>query len=220
VPQVIRRGGDDRAQLVARLGAGPGSAALHDPQQAQRLDRPVVRLRGRRRLTGEHRPSRGDRIDDIGLPVPAADLPVRPGHLDDPHLVLGQVPGQRGSVAARFLDPDREQHTERPHPAQQPPIAGRRSREAPRAEHAAEVVHGRRHMIVQMCVDAARDRTWSGVIVVMSALLVAGQGRARRGRRRTGQGRACSRRLLLGHSPKVRARCSPARSTNRLEGSH
>jgi hypothetical protein len=44
--------------------------------------------------------------------------------------------------------------------------------------------------------------------------------RARRGRRRTGQGRACSRRLLLGHSPKVRARCSPAGSTNRLEGSH
>ena len=66
-------------------------AALHDLQQAQRLDRPVVRLRGGRRLTGQHRPSGGDRVDNIGLPVAAADLPVRPGHLD--HLARRRRPG-------------------------------------------------------------------------------------------------------------------------------
>ena len=32
-------------------------------------------------------------------------------------------------------------------------------------------------------------------------------------------GRTCWRRLLLGHSVEVRARCPPARSTNRLQGS-
>jgi hypothetical protein len=59
----------------------------------------------------------------------------------------------------------------------------------------------------------------SGVIAVMSALLVVGQGRARCGRCRTGQGRACCRRLLLGRSVEARARWVPARPTNRLEGS-
>ena len=59
----------------------------------------------------------------------------------------------------------------------------------------------------------------SGAIVVMSALLVVGQGRARCGRRRTGQGRACCCRLLLGHYVEARARWTPARPTNRLEGS-
>ena len=59
----------------------------------------------------------------------------------------------------------------------------------------------------------------SGAIVVMSALLVVGQGRTRCGRRRTGQGRACCCRLLLGHYVEARARWTPARPTNRLEGS-
>ena len=174
-PQLVGCGGHDGAQLVGRLGAGLGGAALHDLQQSQRLDRAVVGLRGRGGLTGQHCPRGGDRVDHVGLAVLPTDLPVRTRHLDHLETGGGQDTSQRGSIAAGALS--RWVST--------PPVT----------------------------------KPGSGVIVVMSALLVAGQGRARRDRRRTGQGRARCSRLLLGHSVEARANWTPAQPTNRLKGS-
>jgi hypothetical protein len=66
--------------LVQRLRAGLVPAALHGLQGPQRLDRPVVTLGLAGGLTGEDGAGRRDRVDDVGLAIAAADLPVRPRH--------------------------------------------------------------------------------------------------------------------------------------------
>ena len=91
--------------------------------------------------------------------MPAPDLPVRPGHLDHVETGVGQVPREGGSVAARALHSDRVHRPERAQPAQQPPVPGAGRREALGAEHAAEVIHRRRNMDLQVRVDAAGDET-------------------------------------------------------------
>src|SRR5206468_2787762 len=80
--------------------------ALHDFQQSQRLHWAVMRLRRSGGLTGQHRSGGRDRVDDVGLAVLAADLPVGPRHLDHQDVLLGQIPGQRRPVTAGALDPD------------------------------------------------------------------------------------------------------------------
>jgi hypothetical protein len=77
--QLGRCGRDQRPQLVQGLGAGLVRAALHHLQRPQRLDRAVVGLGRGGRLAGQHGAGGGDRVDDVGLAVPAADLPVRAG---------------------------------------------------------------------------------------------------------------------------------------------
>ena len=98
---------DQRVELVERLGAGLVRAALHDLQRRNASTGPSWVFGVAGGLTGEHRAGRGDRVDDVGLAVAAADLPVRPRHLDHLDPGVGQVPGQRGPVAAGALDPDR-----------------------------------------------------------------------------------------------------------------
>ena len=75
-------------------------------------------LRDRGRVTGLHRAGRGDRVDDVGLAVPAADLPVRATHLDHTDTTAAQVLGQGRTIGAGALDPDGDDMPEPAQPAQ------------------------------------------------------------------------------------------------------
>ena len=69
-------------------------------------DRPVVGLGGGVDFPGQHHPSGRDRVDDVGLAVPAADLPVGSHHFHHGDLLEAQVSGQRHPVGAGALDSD------------------------------------------------------------------------------------------------------------------
>lgn len=106
-------------------------------------------------LAGEHCACHGDGVDDVGLAVPAADLPVRPGDLDTSHVVLGEQPSQRGAVAAGPFDADLAQRAERLQPAEQLAVASGRGAELRSAEHTAQVVDGGSDVDVAVGVDAS-----------------------------------------------------------------
>jgi hypothetical protein len=82
--QVLRAGHDQGPGLVDRLGPLGAGTALGDHQRPDRLDRAVASLRGAASPAGLGGPGRADRVQRIGLPLPAAVLPVRAVHLDDP----------------------------------------------------------------------------------------------------------------------------------------
>jgi hypothetical protein len=82
------------------------SSALGDHQGADSLYRAVAAFRcaaGPARLGGA---GGADRIQRVGLALPAAVLPVRTVDLDDPDAGRGDVAGQARAVAAGPFDAD------------------------------------------------------------------------------------------------------------------
>jgi hypothetical protein len=73
---------------------------------------------------GQHRPGRGDRVDRIGLALPAAGLAIAAVGLDHHDVLCGQVAGQAGAVGAGAFDPDLHQPAEGGQPGQQNRVAG------------------------------------------------------------------------------------------------
>jgi len=176
-------------------------AALHGRQGPQRLDRPVVTLGCAGGLTGQDGAGRGDRVDDVGLAVAAADLPVRPRHLHHLDPSAGQVPGECGPVTSGALDADLVEAAVPAQPREQLPVAGHSRGKRARAQHPTQLIQRGRDVQVLVGVNAARD---DDVVGCQSghgpsfSLASSGAGTARADGR-TGQGRACCSRLLLGH---------------------
>ena len=123
-PQVIGAGQDQGPGLVDRLGPLGAGAALGDHQRPDRLDRAVPALRRAAGPAGLRGPGGADRVQRVGLALPAAVLPVGAVHLDDPDAGRGDVAGQARAVAAGPLDPDQARRS-RTRPASP---AGRHSR--------------------------------------------------------------------------------------------
>jgi len=78
-------------------------------------------------------PGGTDRIQRIGLALPATVLTVGTVHFDDPDTSRGDVAGQARAVAARALDADQGDGPELGQPAQQAGVPGRGCRELPHA---------------------------------------------------------------------------------------
>ena len=83
-------------------------------------------------------PGSADRVQGVGLALPAAVLAVGAVDLDDPDAGRGDVPGQSGAVAAGPFDPDQADRPEPAQPAEQAGVAGRGGREFPGAEQAPD----------------------------------------------------------------------------------
>jgi hypothetical protein len=93
-------------------------------------------------------PGGTDRIQRIGLALPATVLTVGTVHFDDPDPGRGDVAGQARAVAARALDADQGDGPEPAQPAQQAGVPGRGGRELPDTEQPADGVQRGRDMHV------------------------------------------------------------------------
>jgi hypothetical protein len=93
---------------------------MSEPNQ-RRVSRKPIRAGGG---TGQHRPAGGDRVDRVGLALPAAGLAIRPVDLDHRDGLGGQVAGQTGAVGAGALHPHLDQRAEAAQPGQQCHVAG------------------------------------------------------------------------------------------------
>jgi hypothetical protein len=155
--QVIGAGQDKGPGLVDRLGAFSRGAAPGDHQCADRLDRTVPAFRRAAGPAGLRGPGGADRVEGIGLALPAAVLPVGAVDLHDPDSCGGDVAGQAGAVAAGPLDPDQAHSPEPAQPVQQAGVAGQGSRELPDAEQPADRVERGGDMGVGMSVHTAGD---------------------------------------------------------------
>jgi hypothetical protein len=82
--QVIGPGQDQGPGLVDRPGAFSCGAALGDHQRPDRLHRAVPALGRAAGPAGLRGPGGTDRIQRVGLALPAPVLAVRTVHLDDP----------------------------------------------------------------------------------------------------------------------------------------
>ena len=156
-PQVIGAGHEQRPGLVDGLGPLGAGAALGDHQRPDRLDRAVAALRRAAGPPGLGGPGGADRVQRVGLALPAAVLAVGAVHLDDPDAGRGDVAGQAGAVAAGALDPDQGDGPEPAQPAQQAGVAGRSDRELLHAEQSADGVQRGGDVRVGMGVHAAGD---------------------------------------------------------------
>ena len=130
-PQVIGAGQDQGPGLVDRPGAFSCGAALGDHQGPDCLDGAVPALGRAAGPAGLRGPGSADRIQRVGLALPAPVLPVGTVYLDDPDTSCGDVAGQAGAVTAGPFDPDQADRPEPAQPAQQAGVAGRSGRELP-----------------------------------------------------------------------------------------
>jgi hypothetical protein len=117
----------------------------------------VPSLRGAAGPAGLGGPGGADRIEGIGLALPAAVLAVGADCLDDPDAGGGDVAGQAGAVAAGPFDPGQADGPEPAQPAQQAGVAGRGGRELPDAEQSSDGIKRGGDMYVSVGVHAAGD---------------------------------------------------------------
>jgi hypothetical protein len=110
-----------------------------------------------RRLASLGGPRCSNGVFGVGLALAPAALAI--GTVDFGHrdLVGPKMPGQPGPVAAGALQADELDGAEAHEPAQESPIARRRSREALHAEQGTSFVEGGRHVDVEMRVDPTGD---------------------------------------------------------------
>jgi len=146
--QVIRAGHDQGPGLVDRLGAFSCGAAPGDHQRTDRLDRAVPSLGRAAGPAGLGGPGSADRVQRIGLTLPAAVLAVGAVDLDNADTSPGDVAGQAGAVAAGAFDPDQAGGPEPAQPLQEAGIAGRAGREFPDTEQPADRIERGGHMDV------------------------------------------------------------------------
>jgi hypothetical protein len=155
--QVIGPGHDQGPSLVDGLGPLGAGAALGHHQRPDRLDRPVAafgRAAGPARLGS---PGRADRIQRVGLALPAAVLAVRTVHLHDPDASRGDMTGQARAVAARPFDADQGDGPEPAQPAEQAGVSGRADRELLDAEQSPDGIQRGGDVHVGVGVHAAGD---------------------------------------------------------------
>jgi hypothetical protein len=139
-PQVIRAGQDQCPSLVDGPGAFSRGAAPGDHQGPDRLHGAVPALGRAASPAGLRGPGSADRVERIGLALPAPVLPVGADCLDDPDACRGDVAGQAGAVAAGSLDTDQGDGAEPAQPAQQAGVASRGGGEFRDAEQPAEPI--------------------------------------------------------------------------------
>ena len=137
-------------RVRSRMAPRPG-----DHQRADCLHGAVPALgcaAGPARLGG---PGRADRVQGVGLALPAPVLAVGAVDLDDPDAGRGDVPGQSGAVTAGPFDPDQADRPEPAQPAEQAGVAGRGGREFPDAEQSPDRVQRGGNVHVGVSVHAA-----------------------------------------------------------------
>src|SRR5260370_37812853 len=103
-PQVIRAGQDQGPGLVDGPRAFSGGAAPGDHQGPDRLDGAVPALGRAAGPAGLRGPRGADRVQGVGLPLPATVLPARAECPGDPDAGRGDVagpPGARNPAAPR-----------------------------------------------------------------------------------------------------------------------
>ena len=157
-PQVIGAGQDQGPGLVDGPGAFSRGAAPGDHQGPDRLHGAVPALRGAAGPAGLRGPGSADRVQRVGLALPATVLPVGAVYLDDPDACRGDVAGQSGAVTAGPFDADQGDGPESAQPAQQAGVAGRGGGELPDAEQPADGIERGGDMRAGVGVHAASDR--------------------------------------------------------------
>ena len=98
---------------------------------------------------------RADRVQRVGLALPAAVLAVGAVDLDDPDACCGDVAGQAGAVAAGPFDPDQADRPEPAQPAKQAGVSGRAGRELLHAEQSPDGIQRGGNVHVGVSVHAA-----------------------------------------------------------------
>ena len=155
--QLVGRGRDQRAHLIQRPGPVSAGAGAGNTQDADRFDVAVSSLRRAERVARERSSRCAHRVMRVGLPGPAASLPVRPIHLHDLHAALEKMTGQARAVAAGSFDTDHHDLTERREPLSELAIAVWCRRERRSSQQAAVVVQRGRDVHIEMGVDPTRD---------------------------------------------------------------
>jgi hypothetical protein len=99
-----------------------------------------------------------DRIQRVGLALPAPVLPVRTVHFHDPDAGRGDVPGEPSAVTAGPFDADQAHGSEAAQPLHQAGIASQVRRELPDAEQPAEGIERGGDVHAGVGIHAAGDR--------------------------------------------------------------
>jgi hypothetical protein len=157
VPQLVRRGEAQVAELVAGHDPARAGGALGDQQGPDRFYVADLGLRSAAGATRQRSPSRLDRVEGVGFAGPSSLLAV--GAIDLDHLDPGgpQMSRQPGAICTRSFDPDATELTEALQPRVQRRVAGTFSRERLHAQHTAVRVERSRDMHVQVRIHSARD---------------------------------------------------------------
>jgi hypothetical protein len=138
-----QRGGGGHQQpfeLVGRRGPGLGRTAPYRPQRTDALHDPVASLGRRGGHPGKDRAGGGLGVDRIRLAALPAGAPVWSVDLHDGDVLVQQVAGQAGAVAASAFDPDAVQASVPAKPAQQLPVAAPGGWELPVAKQPSLLV--------------------------------------------------------------------------------
>jgi TrwC relaxase len=122
LPQLVRGGEAQMADLVESLDLGGAGRALGHHQRPDRLGVPVPGLGRAAGPAGQRGPGRLDGIQRVGLAGPAAGLAVGAVDLDYLHPCGPQVAGQPGSVGAGALHADPGHRPEPGQPVKEPPV--------------------------------------------------------------------------------------------------
>jgi hypothetical protein len=157
-PQLIRPGQHQCPGLVDRPGSFAGGAAPGDHQRADRLNAAVAALRGAERPARLGGPGGVDRVERVGLALPAAVLPVGTVDFDDADAGRGDEAGQAGAIAAGPLDPDQADGPEPAQPAKKVGVAGRGRRELSYPEQPADGIQRSSDVHVRVGVHTAGHR--------------------------------------------------------------
>ena len=156
--QLIGCGEAEVTDLIQILDAHVTTGATRDEQRPDRLDITIRALRDPRCPTRQRRPPGFDRVDHIGLPLPASQLTVRTINLDHDHTLATQITRETRTVRAGAFHPHPRQFSKAGQPAIQLPETRPRRRERLHTQHAAGSINCRRDMHIQMGIDSARDR--------------------------------------------------------------
>jgi hypothetical protein len=112
--------------------------------------------------TRQGRSSRFDRVDRVGLAGPPALLAVGPVHLDDADVLVLEVAGEAGSVAAGAFHADQHDGAEALKPDQQLPIARSVGGEGLDTQQPADGAECGGDVGVEVGVDPSGDLIWHG----------------------------------------------------------
>jgi hypothetical protein len=141
---------------MAAVRASGGTAARR-PQRPDGLHDAVASLGRCGGHTGQDGAGGGLGVDRVGLAALAAGASVWPVDLHHGDVLVQQVAGQAGAVAAGAFDPDRLQLPVPAQPAQQLPVASTISGELPVAQQSSLLVDDGGVVGAAVAVHAAND---------------------------------------------------------------
>jgi hypothetical protein len=125
--------------LIAAVRASGGTATRR-PERPDRLDDAVASLGWGGGHPSQHRAGGGLGVDRVGPAALVAGAPVWPVDLHHRDVLVQQVAGQAGAVAAGAFDPDGVEAAVAAQPAQQLPVATAVSGELPVADQPSLLV--------------------------------------------------------------------------------